>query len=423
MNILVACIGLIISVLGLIQVLFSRQIDKKIRNWLMLLFGFLVGYDSGNLLFFGIVGRPGYLIGILLRVATITELLFSGFLMLVLTGFLLYCANEKKVIRNKYFILASLIGVLYLAIIVITQFNHMIYYFDSQNQFHRGALYVVHLIPPQLIMIWNLVVLNIKRNKLSSKQRFAFVLFFILPMICIGLQILFHGVAFIVLGTSVATFFLFVYTLMDQTERYYKRETENALLKIDILLAQIQPHFLFNTLTTIKYICKSNPDIAAEAIEKFTMYLRHNMDSITMDRPIPFEEELKHVNLYVELQKLRFGDELNINYELECTDFKIPTLTLQPLVENAISYGIRKNENGTGKVLVQSKKYEDRIEIRIIDNGPGFVESEVKNKKDRSHTGLMNVKERIELVVGGKLIINSEINKGTTVSIILPRED
>ena len=145
----------------------------------MLLFGFLVGYDSGNLLFFGIVGRPGYLIGILLRVATITELLFSGFLMLVLTGFLLYCANEKKVIRNKYFILASLIGVLYLAIIVITQFNHMIYYFDSQNQFHRGALYVVHLIPPQLIMIWNLVVLNIKRNKLSSKQRFAFVLFFI----------------------------------------------------------------------------------------------------------------------------------------------------------------------------------------------------------------------------------------------------
>ncbi len=156
------------------------------------------------------------------------------------------------------------------------------------------------------------------------------------------------GIHFIALSSVIAAIFMLSYMINDQTELYYMKEAENAKLKLDILQAQIQPHFLFNSLTTIKQLCVKDPEKASEAIDTFIIYLRHNMDSLTAKKPIDFSKELEHVKGYLELQKLRFGDDLCVKYELEFMNFKIPTLTLQPIVEN-IAGGELKIDSEIGK--------------------------------------------------------------------------
>ncbi|MBE5959718.1 MAG: hypothetical protein E7254_12790 [Lachnospiraceae bacterium] len=423
MNLLITCIGLMISIIGLIEVINGSQLEKETRKWLLRLFILLIAYIGSALLGCFAEAWTGKMCRLLLQLSIFMESTFSGGLMWMLTGLLLVFAKEKEIVKNKLFIISGVIWFIYMSLLIYTQFSTEIYYIDSQNVYHRGPWYPILLTPPVLLMIWNYIVLAIKRNKLLNKQIFAFSIYLILPTICMILQMLFYGILFIVLGTSISAFYLFICILIEQKEIYYKRESENALLKMDILLAQIQPHFLYNTLTTIKYICRNDPKVAEEAIGKFTMYLRHNMDSITMDRPILFMEELKHVKAYVELQQLRFGEELKIQYDLECTDFKIPTLTLQPLVENAISYGIRKSESGMGTITISTRELMNRIEVIVKDDGPGFDINRIYDSKDRSHMGLKNVKERIRLVVGGKCEIDSKIGEGTTVTIKLPKED
>ena len=170
----------------------------------------------------------------------------------------------------------------------------------------------------------------------------------------------------------------------------------------------------------IQEICLVDAETASKAIADFSRYLRHNMDSLSINRPIPFSEELEHVKHYVSLQQLRFGDALDVRYELSCTDFELPTLTLQPLVENAIRYGVRKNKYGEGTVVIRSEEFPDHYEIHVIDDGPGFVPDQLPDD-GMSHTGIINVRQRLERICGGELRVLSGPDQGTDAAIILPK--
>ena len=162
-------------------------------------------------------------------------------------------------------------------------------------------------------------------------------------------------------------------------------------------------------------------ELASEGISEFSQYLRHNIDSLSATGPVPFEEELEHVKHYVSLQQLRFGDALDVRYDLGCTDFKLPTLTLQPLVENAIRYGVRKSETGEGTVLVRTAEFADRYEVDIIDNGPGIVPDTLPDDC-LSPAKLNNVRERLQRECEGQLNVVSAPGKGTRVTMILPKK-
>ena len=124
---------------------------------------------------------------------------------------------------------------------------------------------------------------------------------------------------------------------------------------------------------------------------------------------------------YIKLQKLRFSDDLDISFELYCSDFDIPTMTLQPLVENAVIYGVRRSDTGKGTVTIRSEEFPDRYEISVIDNGSGFNADKVSDTGQRVGTGIQNVRNRLRLTCGGTLRIVSEHGKGTTATIILPK--
>lgn len=228
------------------------------------------------------------------------------------------------------------------------------------------------------------------------------------------------GVYIVAFASSLTMLLFIIVIVVENTKRLREERTRNEQLKIDLMLGQIQPHFLFNVLYVIQEICHIDAELASKAITEFSKYLRHNMDSITVSSPIPFEEELEHVKHYVSLQQLRFGDALDVRYELGCRNFQMPTLTLQPLVENAIRYGVRKRETGEGMVLVRTTEFPDRFEVDVIDDGPGFVPDSLPDD-GRSHMGLKNVQERLQRICGGRLNVESAPGKGTRATMILPK--
>lgn len=186
---------------------------------------------------------------------------------------------------------------------------------------------------------------------------------------------------------------------------------------ISIMLSQIQPHFLNNVLSAIRSLCDTDIQKARDALVDFSAYLRENMDSIKSSEPIRFERELSHIKTFIKLEKLRFGDKINMVYDIAESDFKIQPLTIQPIVENAIKHGISRKETG-GTVTLKTWEENGFITVSIADDGVGFDVNKFRTSGDsRSHVGIENVKSRIESYPGGKFIVESEKGRGTIVTI------
>lgn len=418
-NMIISVAGFAVGLIGLIQSLCARQLVLRTRRFFIAIFSIVIGYTICIFLREAARGYEGVGPAWLSRITLFGQAFLSSLLPVLILLFLLYQSGVEKRFKNRFFLASALLWIIYAFLLIFTQFSGIIYAVDDQNRYTRGPLFFLLVIPPTIIMAMILMALWNRRKWLTPREKIAFSVYSVVPMIATILQIFSSGLQIIVIGTVLATIVMYSFIIMDQTEQYHKQQNENAQMKIDILLAQIQPHFLFNSLTTIRYLCRNDPALAEEAVAKFTEYLRHNMDSLQTDMPIPFEKELNHVKEYLALQQIRFGDELKVEYDLEYTDFKIPTLTLQPLVENAVSYGIRKNESGTGTVRIRTRKESDHVEVIVEDDGPGFDARKIPEEKERSHTGLKNVRERLKRVSDGQLQIDSEPGKGTKVTMIL----
>ncbi len=198
-------------------------------------------------------------------------------------------------------------------------------------------------------------------------------------------------------------------------------EKEISEINTTLMLSQIQPHFLYNALNTIKYLTKKDPKKAENAIVKFSNYLRANMDSLTQKETISFEKEFEHVKNYIDIEQLRFGGRLNIEYNIEFTDFCIPPLTIQPIVENAIKYGVNQKPEG-GTVKISTAEDEDTVYVVVEDDGVGFDVNEKKND-GRSHVGITNIKRRLKSLLDAKVTIDSVIGEGTIVTITIPKNN
>ena len=189
--------------------------------------------------------------------------------------------------------------------------------------------------------------------------------------------------------------------------------------QISIMLSQIQPHFLYNTLNSIYQLCETNPMRARSMVNSFAEYLRNNLSSLEETGLISFETELEHVNTYLEIEKVRFEDTLEIEYDIKCVDFSLPVLTVQPIVENAVKHGTSKKRGG-GKVIISTDEEQDCYVIRVSDTGCGFDPTKPRNDGKR-HVGIENVKQRLANMCSGSLSIESEIGVGTIATIRIPK--
>lgn len=240
-----------------------------------------------------------------------------------------------------------------------------------------------------------------------------------LPILGAVLQLFFIGLttiwSFPVLG-------LLILYLNVQSSHAEQAERELEKSRTAVTLSQIQPHFLYNSLVGIKELCDTGKQqTTSKALEHFAYYLRGNLDSLSYHRLIAFGKEISHVRDYLYLEKMRFEDKLHIVWELYDTDFLLPPLTLQPIVENAVRHGITEKEGG-GTLTIRSERTARNIIITVIDDGVGFDPDKPKDD-GRTHVGIESVRTRLRAQCGGVLTIESKRGKGTTVKIVLPGKE
>ena len=189
--------------------------------------------------------------------------------------------------------------------------------------------------------------------------------------------------------------------------------------QISIMLSQIQPHFLYNTLNSIYQLCETNPMRARSMVNSFAEYLRNNLSTLEDPGLISFETELAHINTYLDIERMRFEDTLEIEYDIKCVEFFLPVLTVQPIVENAVKHGTSKKRGG-GKVTISTEEDEESYIIKVSDTGCGFDPNVPKNDGKR-HVGIENVRQRLSNMCSGSLTIESTPGVGTLATVRIPK--
>ena len=296
-----------------------------------------------------------------------------------------------------------------------------VFYFGSDGKLELGLVRYTVIITNLVYWVIFLLILNMKFYRKADVNPLGAFLCIAWLMTANIMESM--GIRTGILIETYAVTFLFYYLVIHvYISRQVNEEKEIKLReqRVSLMLSQIQPHFLYNTLNTITALCRTKPKLAEETTIKFSRYLKENMYSMGENDTHPFSQELEHTNIYLDIEKLRFGDRVKVEYDIKSDDFNMPVLTLQPIVENAVKHGIcKKLEGGTIKISTE-KKGRDHI-ITIADNGIGFEIDKALND-GKPHVGIQNVNERLKSTVKAEMKITSLIGIGTTVKIIIPGE-
>ncbi len=295
--------------------------------------------------------------------------------------------------------------------------------FDEHNLYQRGALMPLSFIFGFLYLIWTggLAFSKIGNPDITKEERqlCRYHLFFIVPPLVAGaLQLAFYGISVAWVATTFSVIFYYVNDQLFQLRKIQKLENDLMQSKISVMLSQIQPHFLYNALVVIKQLCDVDPPKAKEAVVEFSHYLRANLDSLTLQGGIPFSSELGHIENYLALEQKRFDDRVRVEYDIGYSDFLVPALTVQPLVENAVRYGIVRKEGG-GTVSIRTRLEDHHVVIEVEDDGIGFDPSQPLDE-NRSHIGIENIHNRLASLYEGSLQVESAVGEGTKVTIRIP---
>ncbi len=340
-------------------------------------------------------------------------------LFLCFTGYIVVFLSKRSVVARNYFRLSVILFSLYMTGCVASLFNGMFFSVDASTGYVRGPLFWLAQVVPIVLHLRNAWIVVRYRACLAPKELAGFASYIALPIVAEVIQVAWFGIA--LMNTAVALAILLVF-LSIQSERkalLARREQELAEARADIMLSQIQPHFLYNTLTAIRELCSSDPAEAARAVGDFSSFLRENMASLTSKEPIPFERELRHTMTYLNLEQRRFGDRLRVEFDVSHRDFDLPPLTVQALAENAVRHGVSMLEEG-GCVRIASHDNGRAHVVTVSDNGAGFDDRTAAAEDGRAHIGIQNVRVRLAEGCRGTLEVRSAPGKGTTATIRIP---
>lgn len=314
-------------------------------------------------------------------------------------------------------------GILFLLVLISTQ-NGMFFTFDSQGMFVDGPLgWVVSLY--DLIALLTIIAMILRHIRLLSVREAVFLLCYcILPLFSALLVNVWYPTPEY-LTTTLLLIIVYVLfhrklarELADKEKQLLQKELELSKSRVDLLMSQIEPHFLFNSLSTIKHLCRTEPREAMEAVDEFSGFLRGSMDAMTQSGCITFEKELEFVDSYLRLEQRRFGDRLRIIYDIRAGGFLVPALSIQTIAENAVRHGIQKKPAG-GTLTITSREEGQHVVVTVTDDGVGF-EVEDTPADGKNHVGLINVRNRLSLMCGGSLEIQSVPGEGTKVVLLFP---
>ena len=351
------------------------------------------------------------------RIVYLLEGVFLAVPVFMPTLFILHYSGEKIINSVLFRLVTAVIGV-YFVILTVAQFTDVFYYVTTDNQFLRGPFWAFYVTPLAVSMILNTTGLFYRINKLPKKY-FVALLFYLLYMTTVILFHMFHNVEVpVVLGMSLFALVSFGLILLDNLDQYMRQQREIAHQRAGIMVLQMRPHFIYNTMTTIYFLCKQDADKAQQVTMDFTEYLRKNFTAIASEDTISFADELKHTQAYLTVEQAQHEDRLFVEYDTPHTHFCVPPLTLQPLVENAVKHGMDPN-GGPLHIDVKTRHTNSGSEIIVENDGPDYVPAD----DNEPHIALNNIRQRLEMMCKGTLEIAPRDGGGTSVKVTIPAEN
>jgi Putative regulator of cell autolysis len=339
----------------------------------------------------------------------------------MLTAYLLHCCGERLCGGKLPRAVLGLMAV-YSALLASARLTGVFAYLPSDNLYRRGPLYPLLVLPLIAIQLLNFAGAVRRRRQLSRKAFLSFLIAILPITVALTAQLFTDAFPLIDISYVVSAFAMYGFILSDQIEqdRRHQREITRQQLEIanqraSIMVLQMRPHFIYNTMTSIFCLCGQNPQTAQQVVMDFTAYLRKNFTAIASDAPIPFTSELEHTRAYLAVEQAVYEDSLFVDYDTPHTFFRVPPLTLQPIVENAVKHG-RDPCAGPLHISIRTRKTDSGSEIVVADNGRGFEPS------DDGGLGiaLNNIQQRLEIMCDGRLTIAPNEGGGTVVTVTIP---
>lgn len=369
----------------------------------------------------------------LVKALTLLTDIMTVILTAVYTYFLANYIAQRKPIS---LVLPRVVSVLCGAVIllwVVCLYNDWYLWYGADGSQHEGPLYLLIQCAGLLLLVVCVLFTVCNYKALGRWDTLVLSSYGIFPLLGYLLELCWP-VTPLLLAPTLSLVLMYVVLHTQQTHRAMEQELQLAHVeaelarqkaalsesRINIMLSQIQPHFLFNALSSISLLCEKDPMAAQTALNDFADYLRGNLDSLKRAVPVPFSKELKHVRIYLSLEQMRFESDLNVVYNIEADGFLLPALTVQPLVENAVKYGVGKKPGG-GTVTISAREEATCFSITVTDDGVGYDPQQTQHD-GRTHIGIDNVRARLASMVGGTLTIESEKGRGTSATIQLPKE-
>jgi signal transduction histidine kinase len=349
-----------------------------------------------------------------IKIMLLLESLFLSIPLPMLTVILLHFCKEN-ILKSRLFRIVLGLWLLYIILLVSAPFIDGFSYITPDREYHRGFLYPLMLLPMVVIMLLNLAGLLKRRSRLHRKAFLSFLVAIVPITVSLFVQLFIDVFPLLDICIALSAMVISSFVMSDQIEHDLRHQREIANQRLNIMVLQMRPHFIYNALTSIYCLCGQDQDKARQAIMDFTTYLRKNFTAIASEEPIPFSSELEHTRAYLAVEQAQYEDALFVEYDTPHTMFRIPPLTLQPIVENSVKHG-RDPYSGTFHISIRTRKTNSGSEIVVTDNGRGFDPNETKDPG----IALNNIRQRLEMMCGGSMTILPHEGGGTVVTVTIP---
>ena len=410
-------VAMTLSLVGFICVFLFSHFDKREKKDFAIMLSLMILYALFNGLFTIYGERGADAEGATLAFRFISILIGCWFTV-VFTIYLYHLFDRSEKGYKIWNIISVLIAGILTVLLVGNIFGEYFYSLDN-GKYALGIVFF--LIPALEALVWvvDAVLVWINRSRMCKQDVLAFYCYFVMLISAMILQCFFPDLSLVCIVTALAVIVLLFGEQAKTEDRLSharlgaeEAKLEAAMAKERLLRSQVSPHFIYNALTAIQAL-PDNPEATKKAIGDFAKYLRQSLSTINENTLISFEKELENVKIYFRLEKIRFGDSLQVEYDIGEKDFDLPAMSVQILAENAVKHGVSVKRDG-GKVRISTKRQGDDILISVEDDGVGF---DVTKQMDSTHIGIDNVRNRVETMVGGSLTITSEPGKGTVATI------
>lgn len=422
LNIAIELWGAAFCVMGIVCALLMARANGRYRNLLTVGFVLELVASGGDSLAGLFRGQEGALAWAMVHVGNLATFFGNFLLVSALTVYL--CLRIEEAGGPEYRTWRRAVEVAAIVMCVLALLGAF-FYIDGNNLYHRSDWYWVSLVFVVAVNGVNAALAVLNRKKIGPVALTCLLFLVVVPALASVVQMFVYGLNFViiagVMGLVLVFFEMQQYTsrmLLERSEELASTRVEVSESRIAVMVSQIQPHFLFNTLDTIYGLVDEDKEKAKSAIASFSRYLRANLDSLKHTQPVPIEREMEHVRTYLELE--RMSDESRLAYELDilATDFSVPALSVQTLVENAVKHGLGRREEG-GMVIVRTREQVNDYTVAVIDDGVGFDVASIESSEG---VGIANTRARLSAMCGGTLDVTSEPKLGTTVVMHIPKD-